>query len=129
VVIDTSAIVAILFKEPDAVALLEKIKAAESCSISAATLVELAIVLARQAGSVDDSEIAEFLASAPFRIVPFDEAQSEIARDAYRRFGQGSGHPARLNFGDCFSYALAKQLDAPLLFKGADFAHTDIASA
>jgi len=85
--------------------------------------------LTRRAESVDDSEVEEFLASGSFRIVPFDAEQSAIARAAYRRYGQGSDHPARLNFGDCFSYALAKQLGAPLLFKGTDFAQTDVSVA
>ena len=86
-------------------------------------------MLARQAGSTDDGAIQEFLASGSVQVIPFDAVQSAIAREAYRRFGQGSGHPARLNFGDCFAYALAKALDAPLLFKGDDFGHTDVRAA
>jgi ribonuclease VapC len=129
VVIDTSAIIAILFEEPDGDAFILKIKAAENCLISAATLVELAVVLRRQADIRDDRAIVDFLEIAPFHVVPFDAEQSALARDAYRRYGQGSGHPARLNFGDCVSYALAKQTGAPLLFKGTDFAQTDVAIA
>jgi len=62
-------------------------------------------------------------------VIPFDEQQARIAREAYRDFGKGSGHPARLNFGDCLAYALAKAMDEPLLYKGSDFSHTDVRSA
>lgn len=97
--------------------------------MSAASLLETTVVLTRRTASRDDRELRLFLATQAFHIVPFNAERSEIAREAYRRFGQGSGHPARLNFGDCFAYALAKALDAPLLFKGDDFGHTDIAAA
>ncbi|MEJ2623917.1 MAG: type II toxin-antitoxin system VapC family toxin [Pseudolabrys sp.] len=129
IVLDTSVIIAVLFEEPDALAFVDKIKSADACSSSAATLFEVGIVLARQAGSTDDGAIQEFLASGSVQVIPFDAVQSAIARETYRRFGQGSGHPARLNFGDCFAYALANALDAPLLFKGDDFGHTDVRAA
>lgn len=128
-VLDTSAILAVIFEEPEAVPFAEKIMGTEVVSISASSLVEATVVLTRRTASRDDGDLQNFLAAKSFRIVPFDAEQSAIARDAYQRYGQGSGHPARLNFGDCFSYALAKQTGAPLLFKGTDFAQTDVAVA
>jgi ribonuclease VapC len=74
-------------------------------------------------------DLDEFLHDAAIRIEPVTETQARIAREAYRDYGRGSGHPAQLNFGDCFAYALARDLREPLLYKGADFSHTDIASA
>lgn len=97
--------------------------------MSAATLLEVAVVLRRRARSRDDRDLSNFLAAAPATIVPFDQQQYTIARDAFFRFGKGSGHIAQLNFGDCFAYALAKSLDLPLLFKGDDFIHTDLVAA
>ena len=73
--------------------------------------------------------VDDLLSEARIVIEPVSEAQARIARDAYRDFGRGSGHPARLNFGDCFAYALAREKSEPLLFKGDDFSHTDIAPA
>lgn len=128
-VVDTSAIVAIIFDEPEAEALSAKLGAAERRLISAATLVEASVVLTRQTKSGDDRDLELFLAAAPFQIVGFDEEQWRLARDAYRRYGQRSGNPARLNFGDCFAYALAKQVGEPLLFIGNDFSRTDVTSA
>jgi ribonuclease VapC len=128
-VLDTSAILAILFNEPERVSFVRKIADAETVFVSAATLLEAAAVLTRRTAERDDRYLQRFLAENVLSIVPFDAEQSEIARAAYRHFGRGSGHPARLNFGDCFAYALAKHLGVPLLFKSTDFAHTDIAVA
>jgi ribonuclease VapC len=128
-VVDTSAIIAIIFDEPEAALFSEKISRAERRRISAATLVEASIVLKRQTKSGDDRDLDAFLTAAPFEIVPFDQSQATIARRAYMQFGQASGHPARLNFGDCFAYALARELSAPLLFKGDDFPRTDVERA
>jgi ribonuclease VapC len=128
-VIDTSAIIAVIFNEPEAAAISTKLAAAERRLISAATLVEATVVLTRQTKSGDDRDLAPFLTAAPFEIVAFDEEQSVLARDAFRRYGQRSGHPARLNFGDCFAYALAKQRNEPLLFIGRDFSQSDITPA
>jgi ribonuclease VapC len=128
-VLDTSAILAIIFNEEEADLFSSKITAAESRFVSAATLLETAIVLRNRTLSRDDRYIADFLAAVPVVVYPFDANQSVIARAAYLRFGRASGHPARLNFGDCFSYALAVHLGAPLLFKGNDFSHTEVAHA
>ena len=117
-IIDTSALIAILRDEPEAAAYAKAIETAISRRMSAANFVEAAIVID---GSRDP--VASLI------IEPITEAQARIARDAYRDFGKGSGHPAKLNFGDCFAYALAKVMGEPLLFKGDDFAHTDLTAA
>src|SRR5690606_26408020 len=105
-IVDTSAIIAILSDEAEASTFAALIKQ-ENCAMSASTLVETEIVVSNRLGvdAVRDLRIA--LQSANVEIVPFDAAQAEIASEAYRRFGRGSGHPAKLNYGDCFSYALA----------------------
>jgi ribonuclease VapC len=125
-VIDTSAILAIIFKETDAHSLALKFASATERHVSAASLLETTIVLRRRTRSRDDRDLLNFLAAVPITIMPFDQQQYLIARTAFLQFGQASGHPAQLNFGDCFSYALAKHLNAPLLFKGNDFARTDL---
>lgn len=129
IALDSSAILAILFKEPERDVFARKIADTEALFVSAATVLETTVVLTRRSALRDDRYLQRFLVENAVTIVSFDAEQSEIARDAYRRYGQGSGHPARLNFGDCFSYALAKQLGAPLLYKGTDFAQTDVAIA
>jgi ribonuclease VapC len=91
--------------------------------------VELSLVLRGRKTGGSDAQIDAFLTEMNIGIAAFTADQARIARDAHARFGKGSGHPAQLNFGDCFSYALAQALDAPLLFKGADFSHTDIRPA
>lgn len=128
-VLDTSCIIAVIFAEPDAEYFSEKLARAEGWLLSAATVVEATVVLARRTKSQDDRDLANFLDAVPAQIVPLDEQQSRIARNAYSRFGQVSGHRACLNFGDCFSYALAKSRNLPLLFKGHDFIHTDVVQA
>ncbi len=101
------------------------LEAATEPRISAVTFVESAVVIdARRPGAFD-----LFATALELSVIEVDRAQAELARDAYRRYGRGSGHPARLNFGDCFSYALARQLVDPLLFKGKDFSLTDIRPA
>ena len=87
---------------------------------------ELGVVVDGARDPVQSSALDAVLGAARVRVEPFTETQARIARAAYQRFGKGSGHPARLNMGDCFAYALARDLDEPLLFKGADFALTDI---
>jgi ribonuclease VapC len=99
---------------------------ADSINVSAATLVETSMVLSRRTRTRDDSDLRGFLDAVAPRIVPFDEEQFRIACEACVRFGRGTGHPAALNFGDCFSYALARYLGMPPLFKGSDFSHTDV---
>lgn len=125
IVIDTSAIIAILAREADADFFLGVISDNTGCVISAATLVELSIVGRRFRRAAGLATYDDFLIRYEIAIHSFDEAQARIAADAYRRFGRGN-HPASLNLGDCFSYALAKSLGSPLLFKGEDFALTDV---
>jgi ribonuclease VapC len=129
VIVDTSALVAILRDEPDAAVYAEAIEVADRRRISAASYVEAGAVIDGARDPVATRQVEALVTAAEIAIEPVTEAQARIARDAYRDFGKGSGHPARLNFGDCFSYALAKSTGEPLLFKGDDFAHTDVAAA
>ena len=128
-VLDTSAVAAVVFGEPDAEVLLGMLAAhAADLSISAASLVELGIVVEATQGTEATADLQTLLRTLQVTTVPVDEAQATVALTAWRRFGKGR-HPAGLDFGDCFSYALAKVLGAPLLFKGGDFALTDVSSA
>jgi ribonuclease VapC len=97
--------------------------------MSAATFVETAAVIDRLRDPVQSRRLDALIREAEIGIEPLTEAQAVIARQAFRDFGKGSGHPAKLNFGDCFFYALAKSLNQPLLFKGGDFSQTDVKSA
>lgn len=126
-VIDTSALVAILRQETGAEELLRSLTAAGSRRISAANLLEAAIVLEGKSGPRGGEQLDLFLARAQIQVEPVTAEQVRIARKAWRRYGKGSGHPASLNFGDCFSYALAQSLGEELLCKGSDFAETDLA--
>ncbi|MEV0286130.1 type II toxin-antitoxin system VapC family toxin [Kribbella sp. NPDC050820] len=128
-IIDTSALIAILRAEPDAADFAEAIEAAPSRRISAANFLEAAVVMDSACDPVVSRRFDELVAAAEILVEPVTEAQARTAREAYRDFGKGSGHPAGLNFGDCFAYALAKEAGEPLLFKGKDFIHTDLASA
>jgi ribonuclease VapC len=128
-VVDTSAIVEFCFGGPRAKAVEETLSGEERLFLSAATALECAIVVARRFGPAGEDKLDELIREAGIEVVPFDAAQLEIARAAYRRFGKGGRHAAQLNYGDCFSYALAKKLGEPLLFVGDDFAQTDIAAA
>ena len=127
-IIDTSAILAILFEEPEADHFLSTIAAASSRRISAATLLETTIVLEGRSGSAVGDELDAFLRRAQIELEPVTPEQTQTARQAWRRFGKGN-HPAGLNFGDCFVYALAEATREPLLFKGRDFELTDIPAA
>lgn len=129
VIVDASALIAILYGEPDAAAFVRAIYAAAECRISAANFLEAAIVIDSGRSPVASRRFDDLLREARIAIEPVTEAQARIAREAYRDFGRGSGHPARLNFGECFAYALARATGEPLLFKGDDFRHTDIKSA
>jgi ribonuclease VapC len=129
VIVDSSAVVAILRVEPDAVRYAEAIEAARVRRISAANWLESAIVLSDPADPVTGRRFDEFVREAALHIEPVTARQAAIARDAYRDFGKGSGHPAQLNFGDCFAYALAIDMSEPLLFKDDDFGHTDLQPA
>jgi ribonuclease VapC len=129
VIIDTSALIAILRDEPEAAACVRAIEAAPHRRISAANFVEAAIVIDGSRDPVASRRFDDLVREAQLVIEPITEEQARIAREAYRDFGRGGGHPARLNFGDRFAHALARAQGEPLLFKGADFAHTDIAPA
>jgi ribonuclease VapC len=129
VIIDTSALIAILRDEPEASACAEAIVSAAARRLSAANYVEIGAVIDRAGDPLASRRVDELLAVSAIAIEAVDEAQARLAREAYRDFGKGSGHPAQLNFGDCFAYALAKARDEPLLFKGEDFGHTDVAPA
>lgn len=124
-VIDTSAIVAIAQNEPEAPTFEQRIADDPVRFISAATLLEAAMVLETRFGEPGGAELDLWLAKANVEIVAVEAEHADQARRAWRRYGKG-GHPAGLNYGDCFSYALAKLTNEPLLFKGNDFAQTDI---
>jgi ribonuclease VapC len=125
-IIDTSAIIAILRDEPESKSCAEAMEAAKSRRISAVNFVEAAAVIDSNRNPIASRRLDDFLREADVSIAPVTETQARIAREAYRDFGKGSGHAAGLNFGDCFAYALAKATGEPLLFKGNDFIHTDI---
>jgi ribonuclease VapC len=129
VIVDSSALIAILRDEPEAEAFARALDSAPQCLISAANFLETAIVVDRSRSTIPGRRLDELLQAADIAIEPVTEQQVRIAREAYRDFGRGSGHPARLNFGDCFAYALARATGEPLLFKGEDFRRTDIRSA
>lgn len=125
-IVDTSVIVAVIQGEPEAEVFKRLITEAPVARISAATYVEAGVVVDRAGDPGLSSALDVLLASGGILIEAFSARQAAIARLAYQRFGKGSGHPARLTMGDCFSYALARDLGEPLLFKGDDFRHTDI---
>jgi ribonuclease VapC len=121
--------VAILRDESDALMFAESIERAAVVRISAANFLETAIVIDASRSPISSRRVDDFVIESRLRIEPVTETQARIARQAYRDFGRGSGHPAGLNFGDCFAYALAKATGEPLLYKGNDFSRTDVASA
>ena len=127
-ILDTSALVAILLGEPERDQFIAALAEAEDPLISAGTLLEASIVLQSKLGEAGLADLDELLASAGVRCVAVDLAQAHAARDAYARFGKGRD-AAGLNYGDCFAYALAKVAQAPLLFKGNDFRRTDAIAA
>jgi ribonuclease VapC len=128
-IVDTSAIIAILRAEPDWRLYASAMTQADRRSLSAGTYLEIAVVLERLKLSVLSPQVDEFLEEFNISIEPFSAEHARIARQAYRDYGRGSGHPANLNFGDCFSYALARTRREPILFKGDDFVHTDLRPA
>lgn len=128
-ILDTSAVIAILKEEPEADKFIELIDAAPHCRMSAVNYVEAAAVVDRNRDPLMSRQFEDFLRQAEIDIQPVTTKQACIAREAYRDFGKGSGHPARLNFGDCFAYALAKDSGEALLFKGNDFSYTDVLCA
>lgn len=128
-IVDSSAVVAVIREEPDAATLTEAMIRAERLRMSAATYLETSIVIEARRDPVAVRVVDTILSRFGVEIEAFTAEHAQIARAAYRDFGKGSGHPARLNFGDCISYALAKASGEPLLYKGDDFGHTDIRSA
>lgn len=124
-VVDTSALVAIFLLEPEAEQFAHAILEAPKATMSAANLLEAGIILDSRIGHRDSIELDEFVVSIGLEIEPVTVDQARVARQAYRTYGKGN-HPAALNFGDCFAYALAKTTGLPLLYKGDDFAKTDI---
>jgi ribonuclease VapC len=132
IVVDTSSVVAIFRQEDDAARHAQAIGDDEEPRMSAAGVLETSMVLRglKQISAAEAERwLDEFLRAGTIQIDPVTSDQTALARQAHMRFGKGTGHVAQPNFGDCFAYALAKALDAPLLFKGADFPHTDIKRA
>ena len=128
-IVDTSALIAILKNEPEAEAFSEAIEAAKTVRISAASYLESNIVVGRCKDPILTARLEEILENPGLQIEPVTAAQAKVAWEAYRDYGKGSGHAANLNFGDCFSYALARDKREPLLYKGDDFVHTDLRPA
>lgn len=128
-VIDTSALIAIMNDEPERRTFNELIEAAPNTCVSAATLLETRMILFARSGDNAVLALDAFMLKAGMEVVDVSAHLGDVAFDAYRRFGKGTGHGAALNYGDCFAYALAKHLDAELLFKGNDFSRTDIRAA
>lgn len=128
-IIDSSALAAILLEEPDSKLYADAIEANSVRRLSAATFLETAIAIDNRLRRTATSRLDDVIREAGIIIEPVTERQARIAREAYRDFGRGSGHRARLNFGDCLAYALARDLGEPLLFKGDDFRHTGVTSA
>jgi len=127
-VVDTSALVAISFEEPEAAEFTAALHDAASPKISTATLAETSIVVAGRTGKDNAATLLAFLDAVGAETIAVDRRQAVLVNEAFLAFGKGR-HKARLNYGDCFSYALAKSLDLPLLFKGDDFRHTDVRPA
>jgi ribonuclease VapC len=128
-IVDSSVLIAILRNEPDAQLFTDAIEDAPIRRISAGNYVEAAAVIDNSRNPVLSRRFDDLLRDAEIKIEPVTETQARLAREAYRDFGRGSGHPAKLNFGDCFAYALARDTGEPLLYKGLDFFYTGIATA
>jgi ribonuclease VapC len=125
-IVDTSVLLAILRLEPEAVSFAAAIAEADHCRVSAANYLEAAVVIDDSRDPIASRRFDDLLREARILIEPVTEEQAKVAREAYRDFGRGSGHAARLNFGDCFAYALAKTTGDPLLYKGEDFLRAGI---
>jgi ribonuclease VapC len=128
-IVDTSAIMAIVKGEPEADAFATLLAGSRVNRISAATLVETSIVIDRSLPPSAHGRLDALLDRSAIKVESVTAEQADLARAAHRRYGRGSGHAAKLTFGDCFAYALAKATGEPLLYKGDDFGHTDIRSA
>ena len=127
-IVDSSAVVAIIMDESDADALSDCLLAASGARMAAPTYVEVSIVC-DQRPTLVAADLDEVLEAHAVSVAAFTPEQAQVARTAYQRYGRGSGHPASLNFGDCFSYAMAIVANEPLLFTGDDFTHTDVRNA
>ncbi|HVZ85297.1 MAG TPA: type II toxin-antitoxin system VapC family toxin [Terracidiphilus sp.] len=127
-IVDSSAIIAILTREDDWMQFARALDASSDNRISAASFLETSIVLLKRRNPLMEAALDELILDAGIFIEPVTAEQARIARQAYRDYGRSSGHPANLNFGDCFSYALARTTREPILFKGNDFNHTDLRS-
>jgi ribonuclease VapC len=125
-VIDSSALIALLLGEPETADFVAAIAAAPGRVVSAPTYLETAIVILARSGPKAQEQLDRLLIDLEIEVVPFARDQAALAISAYQKYGKGSGHAAGLNFGDCFSYALAKLREEPLLFKGNDFSRTDL---
>jgi ribonuclease VapC len=128
-IVDTSAIIAILRDEPEAENFRAILQGNPAPKMSTATYVEAGLVVDSDRNPMLSRQLDEFLRAAGIELRPVTIEKARLAREAYRDFGRGSGHRAKLNFGDCFAYALAKELGEPLLFKGSDFSRTDVEAA
>jgi len=129
VIVDTSAVIAILRKEEDGERFILAIDAEMNPSMSVVNYVEAGVVLDSDRNPVLSRKLDDFIRTSGIQVLPVTVEQGMAARMAYRDFGKGTGHPARLNFGDCFAYVLAKERAEPLLFKGNDFSETDVERA
>jgi ribonuclease VapC len=128
-IVDSSAMVAVIKREPNWLALVDRMNSADSLRMSAASYLETSIVLDGRRDPVMSAGLDDLIDEVKIVIEPVTAEQAKIARQAYRDFGKGSGHPAGLNFGDCFTYALAREKREPVLWKGDDFGHTDLRAA
>jgi ribonuclease VapC len=128
-IVDSSALVAVLLNEEDGASLSRAMDDPEIVRMSAASYLETSIVIDKYRDAVLSSRLDDMILDSEITIEPVTLEQAKIAREAYRNYGKGSGHKANLNFGDCFSYALARVKREPILFKGDDFQHTDLRSA
>lgn len=128
-VIDSSALISLLLDEPETGRFVDAIAAASTRLMSAPSYVEAAIVIIGRSGFNAQEKLDRLITELDVEIVPFSREQAVYAIAAFHRYGKGSGHAARLNFGDCFTYALAKLSGEPVLFKGGDFSRTDLAIA
>ena len=128
-IIDSSALVAIVLREPDYLTYIDRLAEARGSRMSAVSLLETSLVISRLKGPEGMDVLRQFIADAAIQIVEFSASQAQLAFRAHQRFGKGMGHPAQLNILDCCTYALAAEAGEPVLFKGSDFDKTDIAIA
>jgi ribonuclease VapC len=128
VILDSSVVVAVMRQEPEASLFTRAIEKSQPCRISAVSYVEASIIIDRSSDPIALRRLEDFFRLSRTSVESVTPRQAQIARQAYRDFGKGR-HKAGLNFGDCFAYALAKDLDEPLLFKGRDFGYTDVEPA